>query len=240
MAFSKETLAKARATRAANAARKAAGNETAEALHQKEVTARNFPQARPITARSRVPRDVANRTERRRRKPGSLNRMAQMKLDIFTADQQDPDYIYRWVTDETNRLRIVTRLDDYDYVNASEFDGFNAEDETDSEGGERLRMIVGEKKNGQPIYSYLLKKRRDFWEEDNRLGQEFRDDQLAGRVHKADLGDISAKTLGEDGAIVSSGPEKVDPERFYVPDAATVGVHLGGRRGPVTQPQSGA
>lgn len=219
MPFTPETLAKARATRAANAAAK----------------------AQPAPVRARAPRIETNRTERRRRKHGTLDRMAQYKLDIFSPDQLDTkNYVYRWVSDESNRLRMVTRQDDYDYVDASEIHGFNAEDESDSEGGERIRMIVGERKNGQPTYAYLLKKSREFWEEDNRIGQDYRDGVLQGRVYTGEADDIAAKVVDADGKIKSVGPETADTSNTYVPPEASLLHGITGRRRGLVQPQPGA
>ena len=229
------TVAKRKYTRKASPAPLSLGEE-------QERTLRNFPDAKPI--RARESRMEATQTTRRRRRLGSLNRMAQYKLDIFEADQLDLDnYVYRWVTDDGSRLRQVTKMDDYDFVNASEIEGFNPEDESDSEGGERVRMIVGQQKNGNPIHQYLLKKRKEFWEEDNRLGQDFRDDVLAGRVYQGDAEDIGARTVAKDGSIKSVGPEHgVDLSNVYVPPEATLnhGLSDQGRRRGLVQPQQGA
>ena len=160
-------------------------------------------------------------SERRRRKTGSLNRMAQFKLDIFDPEQLDPNYVYRWITDDGSRIRQVTKADDYDFVNASEIENFNPEDESDSENGERVRMLVGKDKHGNAQYQYLLKKRKDFWEEDNAAGMDFRTAQLEGRVYNADVGG-HAEEKGTVG----------DVDKFYVPPEASLG-SAGRRRGPI-------
>ena len=189
--------------------------------------------AKPITARARPTRAEVTGHERRRRRAGTLNRMAQYTLDIFEEGQLDPNYVYRWIADTGSRLRQVTRGDDYDFVNASEIKDFSAEDSTDSEGAERIRMLTGKDKHGNPEYCYLLKKRRDFWEDDNRAGMDFRDDMLAGRVYRGE-GDVEARTVTAEG-VKSVSPKEVDTSEFYVPPEATLG-SVGRRRGPV-QPQ---
>jgi hypothetical protein len=188
------------------------------------------PGAAPIpTRRGRPPRAEVHANERRRRRAGSLNRMAQYKLDIFSPEQLDPRYIYRWVSDEASRLRMVTKQDDYDFVNADEIPDFSPDDETDSEPGGRVRIISGEKKNGQPLYQYLVKKRRDFWEEDNRASMSFRDDTLKGRVYKGDVGAVPVG-IPKDGKVERVEAGGVDPDAYYVPPEASLGSV---RRGPV-------
>src|SRR5437899_1443339 len=119
--------------------------------------------------RGRPPRAEEVASHRRRRKAGTLDRMAQFKLDFIDPEALDlENFIYYWINDEAGALRRATRQDDYDHVTASELSargGFDAFD-TDSESDERVRMIVGT--NGsQPVYAYLCKKPRAFWEEDN-------------------------------------------------------------------------
>jgi hypothetical protein len=185
---------------------------------------------RPIMPRARRTREEVHTTERRRRKKGTLDRMAQFKLDIFENAQLDPAYIYRWVSDEGARLRIVTKQDDYDFVQEDEIPDFSTDDMTDSEPGGRLRIIAGEKKNGQPLYQYLVKKRRDFWEDDNADAMDYRDDVLAGRVYRGELNDVPV-ALAKDGEVRKGAVGGVSEEdQFYVPPEATLG-DVGRRRG---------
>lgn len=191
-----------------------------------------------IKPRGRQTRNVALQHERRRRKKGSLNRLAQFKVDIFSEDQLDPRYIYRWVNDEGSRLRMITKQDDYDFVRAEEIPNFSPDDETDSEGsGGRLRIIVGEKKNGSPMYQYLVKKRRDFWEDDNREAMDIRDAVLDGRVYQGEINDVEIG-LPDDDKVTSRAVGGLDEEEFYVPPEARLehGVSAGRRRGPVQPP----
>lgn len=193
---------------------------------------RRAPAAK-VATRARPARIEVHTAERRRRRGGTLNRMAQYKLDIFTADQLDPRYVYRWVSDENSRLRMVTKQDDYDFVTADEIPDFSPDDETDSEPGNgRIRIIAGERKNGQPLFQYLVKKRRDFWEEDNRASMGFRDDTLKGRVYKGEVHNVATGHAKEDGKVERADVGGVDnPENFYVPREATLGTV--GRSGPV-------
>ena len=187
--------------------------------------------AMPI--RGRPPRAVIHGAERRRRKSGTLNRMAQFKLDVFSDEQLDAEYIYRWVDDIGSRLRVLTKQDDYDFVNADEIADFSVDDMTDSESGQRLRMIVGEKKNGDPLYSYLLRKRRDFWESDNADAMDYRDDVLAGRVYRGEINDVPVAVADKDGGVKTGAVGGLaNSEEFYVPPEAHLehGLSGGSRR----------
>lgn len=175
-------------------------------------------------ARGREPRAEGMKRERRRRRAGTLNRMAQMKLDIFAAGDLDlENYVYRWCNDEDNRLAMLTRADDYDFCNAADIKGFDAARsaiDTNSESDDRIRMVVGSNKGGQPIYSYLLKKPRDYWVEDQEEMVQARADMMQGRVYR--------------GEVTEEDEVKKDTKTFYVPDPASVS--LGGvprRKGPI-------
>ena len=131
---------------------------------------------------------------------------------------------------------MITKQDDYDFVQADEIPDFSPDDETDSEPGGRLRIIAGEKKNGQPLYQYLVKKRRDFWEEDNRRAMEFRDDVLEGRVYRAELNNVEVG-IAHDGKVEGAaigGVADDDADLTYVPKETHLEHGLSGRRrGPV-------
>jgi len=183
--------------------------------------------------RGRENRAEGMKRERRRRKRGSIDRMEAMNLDIFAPDQLDlANYVYRWVNDEKNRIGLCTRADDYDFVNLNDIKDFTAATsaiETNSESDERVRMCVGTNKGGNPIYAYLLRKPRDFWEEDQEEAVKRREEMMAGRVYRGeagfDLGD-EAPGVSEDGK---------DTGTFYVPKNANVAVGGAARRktGPI-------
>lgn len=182
-------------------------------MEQEEVSLnpRRGRQARPDT--------VA--TQRRRRKAGSLNRMVQFKLDCFEPEQLDTEnFVYRWVTDEPGKLRMATHMDDYDHVPLHELgETFDAE-ATDSESTERVRMLVGTDRHGNPSYSYLLKKPREFWIEDNEAMVEAREDMMAGRVYRGDATDDREARPGGD-------------DKFYIPEGTQIGSGAERRKGPI-------
>lgn len=170
--------------------------------------------------RGRPPRAAQVSTERRRRKAGSLDRMAQYKLDYIDPADLDPNYVYRWANDEPGRLRMLTKHDDYDHVSVADMgDGFNPE-ATDSESSERIRMLAGTDKHGNPTYTYLLRKKREFWEADNEAVVMAREDMMAGRVYEGAATDTEETRHGGD-------------DKFYVPGGNSLGGSTARRRGPI-------
>lgn len=104
-------------------------------------------------ARTRATRAEETAQERRRRNPGTLDRMDHLKLAIPEHVERDnPDCVFRWIRDEPGRVHAMTKLDDWDRV----------------EGVEPIPDTVG--KSGQ-INLVLVKKRKDYWEEDQRRKQ---------------------------------------------------------------------
>ena len=139
--------------------------------------------AKVRAARGRMPRAQAVATERRRRTPGTLNVMNQFKLDIFHPSQLDPTMIYRWITDEGNRIAGATQMDDYDLVKPVEIKGYETMPKSLlGEGGDTIRTYVETNKGGQPIYAYLCRKPRAYWEADNAENQERFNAKLERRV----------------------------------------------------------
>lgn len=154
--------------------------------------------------RGRPPRAAVNAEHRRRRQPGTLNRMTQYKLDCIPAEMLDlENYVYRWIDDRPGRLRMATQQDDYDFVATDELgSGFNAE-ATESESTDRIRMISGTTASGAPTYTYLCKKPRAFWEEDNEEVVHKREDMMAGRVYRGEASETD--DLREDISYVPAG-----------------------------------
>jgi hypothetical protein len=184
-------------------------------------------QAQPVIpevdpARERVDRDETHQIERRRRKGGSLNRMVQFKLDCIPEEFLDLEhYSYRWVNDEGSKIRMATRHDDYDYVNMDELEGFDPES-FDTEGGNRIRMLVGESKHGGATYAYLLKKRKEFWVADNEEVVRSREDMMAGRVYRAEI--------GEEDDLRDADYKR---DNYYVPEGTNIGGAAQRKKGPI-------
>lgn len=172
--------------------------------------------------RGRPPRAAVVAGERRRRNSSSLNRMAQYKLDFIPEDMLDKDnFVYRWINDTPGRLRMATKMDDYEKVSASELGAGFAMDATDSEGGDTVRMYAG-LEGGQPVYTYLCKKPREFWLDDNEEIVERREAMMDGRVYG-----------GEGGESDDAGHADLDASVSYVPKGVKMGGSTQRNRGPV-------
>lgn len=172
-------------------------------------------------ARARQPRAEVQGAHRRRRQAGSLNRLVQFKLQIFEREDLDlENYVYYWFNDEGNNLRRMTVMDDYEFVTTAELgDSFNPE-MTDSESSERVRMLVGTKQDGSPLYAYLCKKPRSFWEADYDEIVRAREDMMAGRVYRAEATDNDEDRPG-------------GSDKFYASSNNQIGHAAQRRRGPV-------
>lgn len=175
----------------------------------------------PRETRGRKPRAAAVSQVRRRRSAGSLNRLAQMRLDFIEPEYLDlENYTYRWINDDGGRLRMFTRMDDYDFVTGEDLgEGFD-EKAFDNESDGRLRIQVDVKKGGQPLYAYLCKKPKAFWEADYDENVKSREAMMASRVYQAD-------------GLGSGGEDDRSVENPYVPSEVKLG-HTGERRkGPI-------
>lgn len=171
--------------------------------------------------RGRQPRAEAVAGERRRRRNGSLNVMAQFKLDIFGPEDLDlENFVYLWANDEGANIRSLTQQDDYEFVTSSDIRNFNPNMVDSAESDERIRILAGNKKNGDPLYVYYLKKPRSFWEEDQEAIVRRREDMMAGRVYRAEATEDSEQRPG--GA-----------DNFYATRDSTIGHAAQRRRGPV-------
>lgn len=101
--------------------------------------------------RARETRQDENQAQRRRRQPGTIDRMDELTLAIpENVSSENPDHTFRWALDNPKRIHGLTVKDDWDVV----------------EGVAPIADHVG--KTGQQVNLVLLKKRKEFWEEDQR------------------------------------------------------------------------
>lgn len=89
--------------------------------------------------------------ERRRRRPGNLDRMYARRLAVAEEIKDaNKDFVLRWSNDADNRIYTRTKQDDWEKVADVE------------------PVPVDTDKFGKPIYAHLLRKKREFWEEDRK------------------------------------------------------------------------
>ena len=70
---------------------------------------------------------------------------------------------YRWVNDDGVRMHRFTEQDDWAPVTQE-----GGEVKDSSNIGAAISAVAGTKENGQPMRAYLLRKRKDWWEADQR------------------------------------------------------------------------
>ena len=74
-----------------------------------------------------------------------------------------------------NRLNTATKVDDYDLCDPAEIKDFDVMPESLlTESKDRIRTYVETGKHGQPIYAYLCRKPKEFFEEDQRARMQMR------------------------------------------------------------------
>lgn len=172
-------------------------------------------------AKGRMPRQEAVKQQRRRRSASTLDRMMGMTLDIFSPEQLDPNYVYRWISDVGSRLSNATKRDDYDLVHPSEIKDFDSMDDSLlTESKDRIRTYLETGKQGQPVYGYFCRKPKEFFEEDQQARMQMRADLMEGRVFNGD-GGFSSPAIETDGGKVAPVHERAD--NYYVPQGNRLG-----------------
>lgn len=100
-----------------------------------------------MTRGVRTPRAEEVSTERRRRKPGSLDAMQDMRLVVPESAKTD-GFEHRWINDQGNRMHQKTVQDDWDKVPGV------------------APVPVSTDDSGKPIYAHLCRKPTGLVEED--------------------------------------------------------------------------
>lgn len=115
-----------------------------------------------------MPRGVraeAIQTERRRRRDDTLDRVHGLKLALPAQFRDDETHTYRWINDVNERIPDLTQRDDWDLCTTSSAEG--AEED-------KVRRVV-ETRDGKPVYAYLARKRKDWYEADKRKASAMND-----------------------------------------------------------------
>lgn len=106
----------------------------------------------------RPARTEAIQAERRRRRDDTVDRTHQAKLAIPAEFRDDKTHSYRWINDVNDRVHDLTVRDDWDVCRLSR-PGVTAEDE--------VRRVV-DRRDGHPVYAYLVRKPIEYYEADKR------------------------------------------------------------------------
>lgn len=175
--------------------------------------------------RGRPPREEVEHTERRRRQPGSLNRMVSSNLGIPDECLDLETYHYHWANDVRGRIAQLTIHDDYDRVTMEELEDNARSNRTDFKlnrdgfGGSGAQVSVTVERDGTK--AVLLRKRKSFYEADYEEQVVARQAMMEAVVYEGDLSalDTEGKGLGNDVG--------------YAPKGNTLGDTAMRRKGPI-------
>ncbi len=116
------------------------------------------------------------RTERRRRTGNTP--LTGLKLSVPEELLDRKTYEYRWADDKDNRLSALTERDDYEFVPDTRI-------KSDGEGTKISRKVGTHE--GKPLMSYLLRKRKDYYDADKREERKNRVDALEEEIRRGTI-----------------------------------------------------
>lgn len=115
---------------------------------------------------TRPTRAEITQNERRRRKAADDMLPTAYNMDIPQhIRNQNPDYNFYWAADRPGRLSQLTEQDDWDFVEDTAV--HRNDHKLDTSVNTRIRRNGGQGGNGQ-VDAYLLKKRKDYCEQDEK------------------------------------------------------------------------
>ncbi len=144
-----------------------------------------------------VDRAIEEKTQRRRQRGENVQRG--QKLTVSEAFLDRNAYEYRWLNDNGSRIDQMTRDDDWDLVLDPSKQG-----KPDADGlGSAISKHVGKTEHGTPMRAYLARKKKEFYEEDQREKRQSIDKTMESIRHGAPA--TEAPGLGQHG-YVPNGP----------------------------------
>jgi hypothetical protein len=136
------------------------------------------------------------KTERRRRNTDALGGK---RRRLGLTGEKDPEFEYRWINDEGTRLHDLTVNDDWEVVQ----DRNGTMKEGASGQGAEVSVPVGMGEHGRPVRAILVRKPKDFYEDDKRAAQRRIDEKEAGlRSGNASAGMSQGESYVPKGGIV--------------------------------------
>lgn len=159
------------------------------------TTAKTSPAAsRPV----REDRAAQVQGERRRRKDMSVN--AHLRFSIPDHLRDDKAYRYHWLVDRPGRIEQKTKHDDWDFVEEPEI----AADGRQTGAGTRIERHAGVDQFGNPQRAYLVRKKREYDEEDKATQQAQLDKRMAA-IKRGKTPGETGTAIHEDGSYVPQG-----------------------------------
>ena len=125
----------------------------------------------------RIEEKKAERAQRRRTRAVGNDHRQKLGLSQDAMERLCPSYELRWTNDVGDR--VTSRYnEDWDYVSWDEIGSTPGQDSMTSEGvGDRVNKVVGTGEHGRPIRAYLMKKRKEWYEDD----QSAKEEQIASK-----------------------------------------------------------
>lgn len=102
-----------------------------------------------------------------RRFKGNLGGFSQ-KLSVSGELDWD-NYHYRWANDLKNRLHDLTVRNDYEFTPKTGLHVGQKAKDGNNDLGSYVRELVGTKESGEPLYSYLMRIPKKFFEENQAV-----------------------------------------------------------------------
>jgi len=133
------------------------------------------PKAEPAVARSEGRQDRKEEIKTARRRRQGMGRDRNKRIVIPDA-AKDPNYHYYVANDTPGRIDQLTKNDDYDIVTKEMLENqlrkSRGEEAVPQDGdGTPARIAVGTGKDGQWMYGYVLRKPKEFHDEDKAKEQ---------------------------------------------------------------------
>lgn len=113
--------------------------------------------------------DLTNRERRRRSGPGVI---PGLKLTVNEDELDRENYSYRFINDRPGRIRQMTEQDDWELVD----DPRKQMSETNAHEGNRIAYHAGIGEGNAPMRTYLARKPKQWYDEDQREKQKPLDD----------------------------------------------------------------
>lgn len=155
------------------------------------MTKQSLTAQEPVTAK----RAEEQRAKRRRRADTSYEGAHRLSVNHELLDHNK--FAYRFVNDIGDRIVDKTVRDDWDKV-------LDPDVKEDTDGlGAPIRKVVGRNVDGSPLYSYLLKKPKEFFDEDAKK-KSLRRDELDATIKR--------------GQHVGPAVQGADTTNSYTPD----------------------
>lgn len=143
-----------------------------------------------------------------RRRKGSVGQI-RTKLTVDEAMLDRNTYEYRFVNDDGGRVAQMSSQDDWDLVQGPS----KAVAESGTDLGASVSMVVGKDESGQPMRAYLMRKRKEWYDEDKAEAQALID----RKMQQIKRGPVPNEGIG------------ADPGHSYVPTSG-IKVQEGSRR----------